>query len=223
MENGIRLEMDLMKPYIPLGGLCVDVGANIGTHTLFFAKCVGPEGVVFSFEPERTLFQLFCANVALNDHLNVLTFNTALDKAPGSARLPAVDFREFGNFGSFRLQQEGGYNVAVQTLDNYLFPFLDLIKIDVEGNEPEVVLGSSKTIAKHRPFIYSEYHPKMHSQDLLKLLTSLDYVIYGHNACAYNPQNFKKNPLDLFGSYLESNIFCVPKEKKLEVHLAKFN
>ena len=50
-------ELDLLAQVIRPGSLVVDVGANIGCHTLFFAKMAGLRGKVFAFEPHRLLFQ----------------------------------------------------------------------------------------------------------------------------------------------------------------------
>lgn len=68
-----QAELDLLKDYIQPGFYCLDIGANVGTHTLFFANIVGKEGRIYSFEPQRVIFQLLSANIALNDYLNVWT------------------------------------------------------------------------------------------------------------------------------------------------------
>lgn len=46
----------------------IDVGANVGNHTLFFSQCVGANGRVLAFEPQRFLFQILCANALLGRH-----------------------------------------------------------------------------------------------------------------------------------------------------------
>ena len=48
------------------GDVVIEVGANIGPHTVFLAQHVGPQGLVLAFEPQRILFQTLCANLALN-------------------------------------------------------------------------------------------------------------------------------------------------------------
>src|ERR1700759_4504087 len=59
-------EIQLLSRFINPGDTVVDVGANIGTHTVAFANLVGAGGVVPAFEPQRRLFQMLSGNVALN-------------------------------------------------------------------------------------------------------------------------------------------------------------
>jgi FkbM family methyltransferase len=214
-------EMDFLGPFIPSGGVCIDVGANIGTHTLFFANAVGKKGRVIAFEPQHIMFQLLCANIALNQHLNVRAYNYAVGDSCRMVRLPDVDYLSPYNFGIVSIQQEGGHPVQGMALDNVECPSLDLIKIDVEGWEPEVIQGAAETIRKHQPLIYAECHPTVHSQNLIKLIQSFDYDVYLHCTASFNPNNFKKNAENIHGDYRETNIFCTPRSKNISVDLPK--
>jgi FkbM family methyltransferase len=221
-----QAEMDFLLPYIPTNGLCVDIGANIGTHTLFFANVVGAEGLVFAFEPQPIVFQLLCGNVALNDLLNVRTFNVALGEKTGIVNIPFKNYLKKGNFGKVRVAEqleENIYPVPALTLDSFSFPRLDLIKIDVEGYEPQVILGSVETIKKHEPFIYAEYQPENQTKDLVSILESLDYDVYIHKISYFNPNNFKQSPKVYEKDFFETNVFCVPKSKNIKVDLKKIS
>jgi hypothetical protein len=57
-------EIDLFGQILKPGQVVLDVGANIGAHTLWFAQTVGPSGTVLAFEPQRIVFQALCANLA---------------------------------------------------------------------------------------------------------------------------------------------------------------
>ena len=59
-------EIDLFRQVVQPGTIVLEIGANIGTHTLFFARQVGHDGLVIAFEPQRLVFQCLCANMALN-------------------------------------------------------------------------------------------------------------------------------------------------------------
>ena len=85
------------------------------------------------------------------------------------------------------------------------------MKIDVEGMEPEVLLGAKKTIGKHRPVIYLEYHPETHSCDLREILKGLDYELQEHLAPGYNPLNMKNESKNVHGNFLERNLLCTPQ------------
>lgn len=81
---------------LPEGGTVVDVGANIGAHTVPLAQLVGEEGLVVAFEPQKACHQLLVANVALNSLSNVHTFLAAVNKDGGIfIDVPAVDARAF--------------------------------------------------------------------------------------------------------------------------------
>ncbi len=100
-------ELRLLNPLIRPGSVVLDVGANIGTHSVFFARAVGPSGMVLSFEPDRLLFQQLCANMALNSITNVLTFNMAAGASAGSSYLTPLDPMVGQNFGGGRLEAAG--------------------------------------------------------------------------------------------------------------------
>src|ERR1019366_7938506 len=72
-ENEVKLFREIVKP----GNTVIDVGANIGTHTVAFSRLVG-SGVVVAFEPERTAFYALAGNLALNNIRNTFCFQQAI-------------------------------------------------------------------------------------------------------------------------------------------------
>src|ERR1700722_8284406 len=61
-----ELENTLFQSLIKPGMTVLDIGANIGVHTVNFAKAATPLGKVIAFEPQRIIYQMLCGNVALN-------------------------------------------------------------------------------------------------------------------------------------------------------------
>src|SRR5260370_11694395 len=59
-------EVDTFAQLLKPGMVAVEVGANIGSHTVAIANLVGPQGRVLAFEPQRAIFQVLCANLPLN-------------------------------------------------------------------------------------------------------------------------------------------------------------
>ena len=84
-------EVALFRQVVRPGDVVLDVGANIGAHTLFFARQVGPTGEVVTVEPQRVLFQTLCANLALNSVTNVWALPYAVGAVEGSLLIPRID------------------------------------------------------------------------------------------------------------------------------------
>ena len=81
-------EADLFARLLRAGMVAIDVGANIGCHTVTMARLVGPQGAVIAFEPQRIVYQNLCANIALNALANVHAINMAVAPAPGPRLSP---------------------------------------------------------------------------------------------------------------------------------------
>ncbi len=146
----------------------LDIGANIGNHTLSFANRAGK---VFAFEPVPTVFALLAQNVEQNALQNVEIANIALSNCNEQAQLfMATD----GNVGasSFdkRTEQVEPVTVTKRVGDEWVRELeleqIDLLKIDVEGHELFVLLGLEQTIRRHRPFIMMEWADPVSMQRL---------------------------------------------------------
>src|SRR5208337_419004 len=91
-------EQQLFASLVQPGMLVVEVGANIGAHTVSLSRSVGKEGEVHAFEPQRIVFQTLCANLALNQCTNVHARQVAVGAAEGWAIEPGVDPQVRANF-----------------------------------------------------------------------------------------------------------------------------
>jgi FkbM family methyltransferase len=211
-------EQELFRQVIRPGSLAVEVGANIGAHTVDIARFVGQEGEVHAFEPQRLVFQTLCANLALNQCANVHAKQLAVGAELGTILVPAMDPSVRTNFGGVSLVDiPAGESVPVVTLDSLDLPACHVIKVDVEGMEAEVIKGANRTIDSYRPIMYLENDREERSEELLTLVLSLDYKIYWHLPRLFNPDNFAGETEDIFPGIVSVNIFCVPKEVRLSV------
>jgi len=206
-------EAQMFRQLVGAGDVVIEAGANIGAHTLLLSRLVGPAGLVYAYEPQRIVFQTLCGNLALNQCLNVMAQQQGLGSGAGQMVLPGVDPRQVNNFGGLSLLAQGpGEKVDIATIDSLGLPACKLIKADVEGMESEVLLGATETLARCRPLLYLENDRAEKSPALMALILGLGYRLWWHVTPLYNPDNFLKNPNNLFGGTVSINILCQPNE-----------
>jgi FkbM family methyltransferase len=213
-ESEVKLFSQFLKP----GDVVAEIGSNIGAHTVPIAKLVGQKGLVLAFEPQPVIFQLLCANVALNGIFNVRTYHAAVGGAAGAITVPPVDYAVEGNFGGVSLGNcDAGEKVPLLKLDSLSLPALRLLKIDVEGMEAEVLSGAQQTIAKCRPILFVENERRTESAQLIELLDTFGYRMWWYTPLLFNPKNYANNEINVFGGTGSINLLCCPKEVPAEV------
>lgn len=205
-------ELDLLLPLLVPGMCVVDVGANIGTHTVAFASAVGRNGQVIAFEPQALVFQNLCANLALNALTQVTPVQAAVGAEPGTIAIPHLDPEHATNFGAVKAGH-GEHIVERVTLDALQLERCDLIKIDVEGMEAEVIAGARETIARCKSVLFVENNTLEWSKAIIETIKSLNYKAYWHIAAYYNPRNFAGHETNVFARYQpEANLLAVPMD-----------
>ena len=158
----------------------IDVGANIGNHTVSFSKRFNK---VFAFEPNPHTFKLLNFNA---DYLaSVFTYNVGLSDE-NRILLMSENATNYGASSTvFKCESNSNVEIEVKTLDSFFFDANDikLIKIDVEGMEYKVLLGAEKTIIRNKPIIVFEQSPADFDEELnetksIKFLRKNDYDIF---------------------------------------------
>ncbi|MFV0561540.1 FkbM family methyltransferase [Malaciobacter mytili] len=213
-------ETALFEQICKEGDVVIEIGANIGAHTLSLAKLVKQKGVILAFEPQRVVFQTLCANLALNSITNVHTFQMALSNEEGYVAIPEIDYSKQGNFGGISVDKfKVGTPVKKEKLDSFKDKIsrLKLIKIDVEGMEKEVIEGSKEIIQKFKPFLYIENDRQENSKELIQLVKSLGYRLYWHLPTLFNKNNFAKNENNIFKNIVSVNMLCIHKDFNINV------
>ena len=148
------------------GDVAIDVGANVGWHTLLMARCVGPGGSVLAIEPNPSVRMRLERNVEINRLENVRILPFAVSNAECTAEFFAPAARDTGA-GDGHLVPAGCGNgniisVDVRTLDGVVserqLRGVDLIKLDIEGFEWPAMRGAERTIERFRPVVVFEYN-----------------------------------------------------------------
>jgi FkbM family methyltransferase len=190
-------ELRTLRRYARLikeGDVVLDIGANVGAHTLPLAQLVGTSGKVFSFEPTAYAFAKQQTNIALNPNLvsrisahQMMLMATDTDSLPESVYsswpLEAADDLHSKHHG--RLMETHGS--VKGTLDSFVrnarIARIDFIKLDVDGNENDVLAGAKAVLENWKPKIMLELAPYVYGSapykfdELLGDLWSLGYQI----------------------------------------------
>ena len=210
-------EIDLFAQIVQPGDIVFEVGANIGSHSVWLAKRVGSGGRLYAFEPQRLIFQMLCANVVLNDLSNVRCVNAGLGKVADTVYVQELEPKLINNFGAFSLLDragQAGESTEIKTLNEYDAPSCKFLKIDVEGMERDVIAGGSQFIKLHRPVIYVENDRPAFAKELTTLIDSLGYKMFWHAVPLFNPNNYRLKKENIFmkkDGLLETsmNMICI--------------
>ena len=212
-------EMELFRQIVTTGSYIVEVGANIGSHTLGLSQQVGISGRVFAYEPQRIIFQNLCANMSINSRSNVYCFEQAVSDEKSLIVIPDIDYSQTANFGGISIDGfTSGRPVRVAVLDEELKDVsrIDLIKVDAEGMEFKALSGAKNVISRHKPFLYVENDRPERSQALIELIKSMEYRLYWHAPKLYNPNNYAGDKENIFGDICSLNMFCF--HKSVNIH-----
>ncbi len=146
-----------MRDHIQKGHVVYDIGAQAGYHTLMAARLVGPEGKVYAFEPLPRNADFLTRNVTLNSLDSVTVVRAAVSKENGTA-----SFDPGAGFMSGHLAGNGPIAVEVVAVDSWRARTgarpPNFMKLDVEGEEKNVLMGAIETIRQFRPVIALDTH-----------------------------------------------------------------
>jgi FkbM family methyltransferase len=133
----------LLDAEVRPGMTVVDVGANVGFHTVVLSKLVGDDGRVHAFEPYPVTVEILRANLWRHGCLNTTLYESAVTDFGGHAR---IEVDPEGASGAHLAAT--GVEVRATTLDETLgIASIDVLKVDVEGAEPLVLRGATDVLA----------------------------------------------------------------------------
>ena len=143
-------------------GTIVDAGANVGTHTLVFARSFKR---VIAFEPNPQVFKQLASNVGANQRSNVELHNLGLADRDHVLDFHMIDKPNLG-LGTFSVEEQYDEKLRIvgrgtvvrgdRILAELGADRLDALKIDVQGFEPEVLTGLRDHLLRDHPFVWFE-------------------------------------------------------------------
>ena len=157
-----HVELVLRQVLAP-GSVFVDIGANVGWHSMLAASIVGASGRVVAIEPNPDNARLIAHSIAHNRLTNVALVPLALGDTIGYSAFRSA----IGSNGGFVDGDEadpiapGVTIVPTIRLDDLGIERIDVIKIDVEGAEPIVFRGATNSIERDHPVVVFEFSCEM--------------------------------------------------------------
>ena len=177
--EGAELEvLGLILPQlIPNRSLALDVGANIGNHSVRLFAPIFEK--VIAYEPNPRIFDLLRLNAKTTENVHAKNYGL-------SDKVATVDFEvDVTNWGASRIVSSSGgaietESIEVRPLDGEDLPSVDLIKLDIEGHELKFLLGAKGVLIKDKPVIlFEENKVNEHgSSAVIEMLASLGYEFY---------------------------------------------
>lgn len=176
------------------GDTVLDIGANVGAHTLHLARLVGENGRVIAFEPTDFAIAKLRANLKANPALEprvevhqafLVADSSAAPVAPIAASWPVDGTRPDDAVTASRSMSASGARAI--RLDSVLadagHPVVKLVKMDVDGHELEVLAGARRLLETHAPILVMElapfvFDPESKFDAMVELLTGLGYRFY---------------------------------------------
>src|SRR5205809_6618149 len=212
---------DLLKKMRRPNDVFIDIGANIGYFSLFYAT-VAPTVKVISFEPVKDLFQKMNENISINECKNIVTINVAVGELneQNELFLSAND-----NLGMSSFQQPENYSgkmekVQVVAIDDWFktsgLTKIDLIKLDIEGSELAALKGMKAVLQEQRPALVVEINPETLSRFDLKPFDIYNYLNHLNFDKFLISENARLEHLDSNEVNQTINVLFIHQDKKNE-------
>ena len=203
VDSGTYFEEDILHEldaYIPDNAIILDIGANIGNHSLYWGLQRKAK-IIHAYEPVKGTFEILKRNIEIN-HLEdvVKCHNIALSDSPSNATFKSYRLE---NIGDTHLTANDDGDMKMLPLDSMDLDVenIDFIKIDVEDYELHVLAGMTGILRKYKPLVFIESLPHLYPS-MNRFMEEHGYLKvkdYDHHNYLYTPlggDRRKLNPCD---------------------------
>ncbi|MDC0456628.1 FkbM family methyltransferase [Alphaproteobacteria bacterium] len=214
--------LNCVKGLLKKGNIVIDVGANRGTYSFYFKNLVGGNGEVYSFEPQRKIYNQLKDN--LKNTCNI--FNNAISDINGTQIFyehtegagPSSSLEKHDDLIIDGLTKKT--KVKTLTLDMFcrdLNIVPNFIKIDAEGHDLNIINGSNQIIQEYKPILIFEFFPNIQNMDknnktILFLKNNYEIRVIEKNMDLYEYLlGLKAERVSKFKGQENINIICIPK------------
>ena len=174
----------LFKGAVRPGATVLDIGANVGYFSLIAARQAGMRGKVYAFEPGPDNFDILRRNIQMNELTNIEAVPKAVSDESGSATLSLAETPDQHSlFSPPMVATTARVTVQCITVDDFMKEHtVDVIKMDIEGNELRALDGMRKMIMRSQALtMFVELNPsclrqaRAEPEELIGKLESLGF------------------------------------------------
>ena len=179
-EDEILLFFRLVKEHYQLSnqqGIFLDIGANIGTTSIYVYKNISSDIGFIAFEPDPFTFKMLKANCIINDCENIKCVHTGISSSEGTAKMFVFPENRGRNAiidnQNRYIYDKDDITVPIITLDGYIKKHaidpnnIQYLWIDTEGHEAEVIKGMENLLMNRKIPIFMEYNAYNYTTELV--------------------------------------------------------
>jgi FkbM family methyltransferase len=162
--------LELRRQYFKDGVVAIDCGANVGVHTIEWAKRMTGWGSVLAIEAQERIYYALAGNIVINNCFNAVALHAAISDKPGVMMIPVPDYLMPASFGSLELRKTPNTEFIGQPVDYSEASLTGVQAVSIDS-------GAAESIARSKPALLVE-SIKTNTTTLREWLGARDYHIF---------------------------------------------